>query len=375
MDSANYGVCTIAAKNYASQVRTLFGSLRKHQPNVRCWALLVDDWRGFLDPAGEPYAIVSLGDLHIPEIDTMAFQYNVTEFSTAVKPFLLEHLLTHAGVERLVYLDPDILVTGRLDQLVADLDRGEYCVTPHLDTDYPNDARLPNDASILRSGILNLGFLAIRRSAASLTLLRWWQDKLRTKCVIDCAAGYFVDQRFMDLALALFPGFYMERGVGYNVAYWNLHSRHLSEESGCWRCNGGPLHFFHFSGYSVDQPDSISRYMTRYRLSDRPDVRPLFDFYARCLRENDHDATRRWAYTFGSFRDGETIPDTLRTRYRAALESGLAVPDPFRSREKLEQALAAIEPKPPSPLKAVTRNLTPPALWNLLRRIKRSLAS
>jgi hypothetical protein len=284
----------------------------------------------------------------------------------------MDHLLAHADLDRLIYLDPDILVTHNLDRLFTNLDQAEYCVTPHIDTDYPDDALLPDDAHILRSGIFNLGFFGIRRSAQSALFLRWWQHKLKTKCVINQAAGYFVDQRFVDLATTLFPGFYIEKSVGYNVAYWNLHSRRLSVKSGCWVCNGDPLFFYHFSGYSIDQPDLISKYMTRYRISDRPDVRPLFEYYAHCLLENHYEETRCWPYSFGSFQDGKAIPASVRTQYRAAIVRGSEVPDPFRSAEKLETALAALEPDTGYSLKNLARNFTPPVLWNLLKRLKRS---
>ncbi len=44
----------------------------------------------------------------------MAAGYSVLELSTAVKPWLLRHLLHDRGVPDITYLDPDIQVFGSL---------------------------------------------------------------------------------------------------------------------------------------------------------------------------------------------------------------------------------------------------------------------
>ena len=164
MISPASGVCTIIAKNYVSFARTLFQSLRRQHPDIRCYALLVDDWKDFVKPADEPFEIISVSDISVPDATNMAFKYDVTEFSTAVKPFLLEYLFVKKGLETLLYLDPDILVTGSLEKLFKALDEHDFLLTPHLDKDYPEDGLLPDDRHILISGVFNLGFFGIRKS-------------------------------------------------------------------------------------------------------------------------------------------------------------------------------------------------------------------
>ena len=48
----------------------------------------------------------------------MAAIYDVMELSTAVKPWLLRHLLERPGVDSVTYLDPDIQVFDSLDEIV-----------------------------------------------------------------------------------------------------------------------------------------------------------------------------------------------------------------------------------------------------------------
>jgi hypothetical protein len=301
----------------------------------------------------------------------MAFRYDLTEFSTAVKPFLLEHLFVQRGFEKLLYLDPDILVTGSLDKLFKALDDHDFIITPHLDTDYPEDGFKPDDRHILLSGVFNLGFFGIRNSQTSESFLKWWQQKLKTKCIIDHAAGYFVDQRFIDLAITLFPNFYIERDTGYNVAYWNVHSRYLSLEQSTWKCNSGPLYFFHFSAYKLEQPDLISCHNDRFNLENRPDLKSLFNEYRRRLTENGYMETYQWPYSFGSFADGTKITYEMRSHYRTAIAKGIQVSDPFQSREDLAKkiGLADEEHYLVPLLKNLARSLTPPLLWTGLKWI------
>ncbi len=52
-----------------------------------------------------------------PTCRGFCFQYNVLELNTAAKPYFLSYLLDKTGCQKLVYLDPDILVLHQLDEL------------------------------------------------------------------------------------------------------------------------------------------------------------------------------------------------------------------------------------------------------------------
>src|SRR4051794_34000700 len=114
-------ICTIIAKNYLAQARVLCASFLRHHPGGKCYVLIVDAIDGYFDPEDEPFEVVRLSDLAIANVGSFCFKYTVLELSTAVKPFLLRHLLAKHGIERILYLDPDILVTSSLDELFAQL--------------------------------------------------------------------------------------------------------------------------------------------------------------------------------------------------------------------------------------------------------------
>lgn len=322
-------ICTIIAKNYLASARSLCKSFLALHPDYQCYVLVVDDFSGYINPADEPFETITLAELEFPELPRLCFKYDVTELCTAVKARLLQYLMGTKSVTQLLYLDPDILVMARLDRLYEHLDGYDIVLTPHIDADYPEDGFVPNDGTIFYNGLYNLGFIGVRSSELTGSFLEWWQLKLQNKCVKE--VPYFVDQKFVDLVPLLFPNTFIERGVGYNVAYWNLHSRRISRDEEGWKCNGEPLYFFHFSNYHPERPEVIASPLTRYRMADRPDLHQLFSEYNRRLEENGHAEARRWPYSFGFFETGEAIPYELRLFYRHSPEKWDEYGDPFAS--------------------------------------------
>lgn len=336
-------ICTIIAKNYVAFARTLAQSFLALHSDGRCFVLIVDDFEGFIDPAEECFEIIRLTDLEIPDLPSLCFKYDVKELCTSVKARLLEYLIQERSLSGLLYLDPDILVTGSLDGIFETLRTYDIVLTPHLDTDYPDDGLLPDDGYILRAGQFNLGFIGLNSSENARSFLQWWKLKLDKKCIVDVLNGYFVDQKFIDFVPRFFENFHVEKDAGYNVAYWNLHSRQIREVNEAWKCNDGPLYFFHFSGYNPDL-DAISSHipnsLSRHQLSNKSDLGKLFAEYKNLLIKNGYHETRNWPYTFESFKTGERIPESLRPYYRSVPELWRSLGDPFTS-EKLKRQAAS----------------------------------
>ena len=329
-------MCTVIAKNYLAFARTLARSFLDLHPDFRCYVLIVDDFEGYVNPQDECFEIVRLSDLEIPNLPDFCFKYDVKELCTATKAFLLEYLIHQKGVAKVLYLDPDILVMRSLNFIYEKLETYDIILTPHLDADYPDDGLLPDDSHILSAGQFNLGFIGVNSSGNAQKFLSWWKQKLYRKCLVDLSKGYFVDQKFIDFLPLFFERLLIEKDVGYNVAYWNLHSRRISCEDGQWKCNSAPLYFFHFSGYDP-QCNSISSHiperMARHTFSNRRDLRKLFAQYKAQLIANGYRQTICWPYTFGYFDSGEAIPSDLRFLYRRIPEKWRRNGNPFESPE------------------------------------------
>jgi len=90
-----------------------------------------------------------------------------------------------AGIEQLLYIDPDVLVTNGLDQIFARLEVSDIVLTSHTNVDYPDDGPKPRRQLVMTYGVFNLGFIGVNASENARTFLRWWQTKVRDKCVSD----------------------------------------------------------------------------------------------------------------------------------------------------------------------------------------------
>jgi glycosyltransferase involved in cell wall biosynthesis len=308
-------VCTIVSANYLAFARVLAASLAEYHPEARVVVLLVDRADGRFDPDQEPFELLQVEEMPtLPEPLPFLFKYTVLEANTAVKPYLLEHLLSQ-GAERVLYLDPDIQLFGRLQMVEEALDSANIVLTPHL-TAPIDDGRMPDELAIMRSGTYNLGFLALARSDTTDAFLSWWQERIFDRCISRVEEGLFVDQKWVDLVPGMFDGVHILTDPGYNVAYWNLHCREL-EVSEDITVNGRPLAFFHFSGIDPRQLDVVSRHQNRYQLNDIGDAAELYHRYAALLADAGHDESSRWSYCFGEFDDGTPIPDLARDLFRS----------------------------------------------------------
>ena len=181
----------------------------------------------------EPFDIVVPEDLFRPdeqrELRRMATIYNVLELATALKPFLLRHLVVERGEPSATYLDPDIEVFAPLDDVAAAAEAHGIVLTPHRLTPLPADRWQPDERVFIVSGAYNLGFVAV--GAGGVPFLEWWGERCRRDCVHDVPDGLFVDQRWVDLATAYFPPQVL-RDPGLNAAYWNLDERPIEPAPG-----------------------------------------------------------------------------------------------------------------------------------------------
>lgn len=286
-------VCTIITASHTAGARVLALTLREHHPAGTLTVLVLDDIAGRLDPAAEPFEIVTPQAIGCEQFDAMATRYSVIELATAVKPWLLETMLQRD--DHAVYLDVDIEIVGDLTEIGVLAAEHGIVLTPHTLRPIPRDGRQPQEQALLRTGAYNLGFIAV--GAGAIPMLRWWQERLETDCVVDVAAGLFVDQKWIDLVPSLWPQTLVLQDPGCNVAYWNLHERRLSTRAdGVLLVNGQPGRFLHFSGFDPHRPELLSHYCDRFDLAARIDIAAATARYARLLLDSGYDETRAWPY-------------------------------------------------------------------------------
>jgi len=294
--------------------RVLAESWRRFHPGSPLFALFLDSPQGCFAPENEAFNYIDLARLDIPNLNGFLFKYSILEASTAVKPYLLQYLFRTFGIRKLLYLDPDILPLHSLEGLSKYLDEANVLLTPHLLSPLPTDDLHQDDYDILRAGTYNLGFLGLRDSIETRRLLHWWANKLYHRCLISMENNLFVDQRWMDLVPAIFPGVHILREPGYNVAYWNLHERAVSGGEPV-TVNGEPLYFFHFSGFDPEKLWVVSKYQNRYTQNDIGGARKLYSRYRDLLLEHGWRETSAWTYGNDFFNNGIKIPPSARRFY------------------------------------------------------------
>ena len=327
-DDPMFAACTIVSRNYLHFARTLCRSFLAQHPHSRFFVLVVDRADEGRSPCAEPFETVWVEELGLPDFRSIAFKFSILELNTNVKPSFLKWLLANRGLERLIYLDPDIFVYSPLVEVDTILRTKDLVLTPHILSPIEDNKR-PAESDFLRSGVFNLGFIGVSNRAGSLGFLDWWERRCLSKGFSEQSAGLFVDQKWLDLAPCLFAGTEILRSPAYNVAYWNLHERRIDCVGGRSLVNGAEeLRFFHFSGVDVKNLSRVSKYQDRFSLAERTDLTQLFEAYVARLRENGLDATSTARYGFGYFSNGARINDLTRRVYAFSLDKFDGV-DPF----------------------------------------------
>ena len=328
MTAPHIAVGTIVAKNFLAFARVLARSLAEHHPDIRLHVLLADRVDGAIDCENEPFEIVCLSALGIPDFDALCFAYNRQQLSVAAKPHLLGHLL-NSGYTTAVFLDADVMVLGDLGPLFAESAMHAVTLTPHV-LDPLRADRAARELNILRSGVFNGGFVGVSRREPAQRFLAWWADRMHTHCRYAPDEGMHYDQRWLDLAPSLFDDVHVVRDPGCNVAYWNLPERALRCTPGRFVVDGGPCRFFHFSGFDPDSPATVTRYSNRFTMqSIGAAPAALFARYAERLSAEGHRTASALPYAFGSFDNGVPIPDLARRLYLEMDGRAAAFGNPF----------------------------------------------
>ncbi|MCW4461888.1 putative nucleotide-diphospho-sugar transferase [Sphingomonas sp. BT-65] len=322
-------VFTACSVNYLPKAMAMGRSVLAHDPGCDV-AILVVDRRCPVEVEDDRITLIWAQDTSFPDYLRAAFKYNIIELNTALKPHVAAMLLDR--YEKVVYLDPDVYVFNSLAPLFDDLDHYDLLLSPHALAPYTDDHR-PNAVDLLRFGVYNLGFFGVRRSPGARPLLDWWDQCCQTDCWYEPSMGLGVDQKWMDLAPALFNNVHIVKHPGVNVAFWNLHERTIGRNAdGTWTVNNDhPLIFVHFSSFDDHDQTAIAGKQTRFAPGSRADFSMARDIYAQALAGSARSIrTSSSEYGYNRMSDGRMISPALRRFFAAQLDTQFHdVVDPF----------------------------------------------
>lgn len=324
-------VCTIIALNYLPVARVMLKSLKAMHPEVAAYVVIVDrpDEARRIEADGATVLTIEDVDFSGDDYRRSAAIYDVTEFCTSIKPLVLAQLVARHDV--VFYLDPDIRLYGRLDDLVSATLQSGWSLTPHCLAPIPRTGAGPTEFEIMGAGAFNLGFVGVTKGV--LHVLDWWWERLRRHALVAQADQLFTDQRWIDLAAPMFKP-HVEHSTAYNVAYWNLDQRRLWFEGDVPMVDDNPLVFFHFSGYDPGEPWWLSKYQrgnARVLMSDSPVYARLYEEYRRELEEERRVVGPVPSYGWRDMMPGLEMHKGIRRLYRRELidaESAGRTPPP-----------------------------------------------
>ena len=310
---------TIIARNYLPFARVLAKSFKEHHPESDFYIVIIDHPQLLSDSGIVGCKEVGLDSINFEgeRYEYMATIYNVTEFATSVKPFVLRHFLSEHEV--VFYIDPDIKIFGRLDNLVSTTAKAGISLTPHCLKPMARDGKGPSEREIMQAGIYNLGFCGVSR--LGIDFLDWWSERLRRDALIDPNNHLFTDQRWVDFVPSLFD-VHIEKSPSYNVAYWNLDQRTIwKSANGKYMIDDDNLKFFHFSGFA---PGSIliSKYQPtdpRVTFETIPELVALYDDYEAEYLGEKSKCGESPDYGYKNAFIGHALTDRIRRQYRHEL--------------------------------------------------------
>ena len=340
-------IFTIITKNYLGLAMVLEKSVKANS-TANFYIIVADE----LDEANKPNYNLNTNVLFAKDIlnyttdvwNDLSFKYSLVEFCTAIKPSCFQYFFDEKKYDKVVYLDPDVFVFNPLASIFDALETTSILLTPHIVTmqtpfkgDYP-------DHLFLLNGTFNLGFIGLKKSETTNSLLVWWQNRLLNDCFADNDKGTLTDQKWMNLLPAFFEPneLTISKNIGLNLAPWNYFEREIVEENNCFYVsnrvtkiikNRSPLIFVHFSGYNYKSFSNNTIEHTNQNFTSYPDLQPIFNCYANALKEGNIEQYMQEKYTYNYFENGVNIIGLHRRIYRSLINDGIALSNPFLTNE------------------------------------------
>ncbi len=330
-------VVTIGSLNLKPEMRAVLESFCAFHPEYQPYCLYLESCdKNQLIPSVRPIFIEDLG---LDSSIEWRFKYDVRCLAAALRPYLHEALFLQYGADEIVYIDSDLLFLRKMDDLSIIHQDHSIALTPCMLKDPPLDGKKPGDEVYRLTGMYNGGFLALKKDDSTMAFLTWWKEKLNLYSVHYVDRGYFGDQKYLDV-VPLYWGVNILKSPALNVAFWNVHERHLTLKDDIFYSNNIPLVFFHFSGFESNRPDLLTRAaFERVEDVDPMVIQRLKEKYLSLMVNSCGGTNQEVRYFFNRFSNQLPIHPETRDYYRF-LPSSLKPSDPFNSIELMTHTIS-----------------------------------
>ncbi len=322
---------TICTRSYIGLAETLKNSYLENNEDFDFYIIFCD---GETESEKQIISGNEITGLGKDKYEELAFKYNVTEFCTCLKPFGFLFFF-NKGYDKVAYFDPDIMFFSRFNELYEDY---SVFLTPHIinvNSKFINDW---GQEQFLKYGVYNCGFIGLNNDENGKFVAKWWSEQLLTKAFADPVGGMYTDQKWIDMV----PSFIdlkrinIIKNYGCDFAPWNYSERTVNHIDNNYyavpRDNSeikDKLVFVHYSAYDYKKLLSDDIIVTKYSLSSYPEIDILLKEYRIALLKNKTLNNLNIKYKYGEFQNGIPVLAFQRRLYRAILETGASISNPF----------------------------------------------
>nr|WP_315255325.1 hypothetical protein [uncultured Flavobacterium sp.] len=293
-------ICTIITGDYGHYALVLHDSICKFNSAIPLYVFISE---GDIDSSvlneinnRENLYLLTKVDLEDSELTQKIYSKysnnNMDALRWSMKPVVMNHLLQNE-YERVIYVDWDIHFFNDFNFLFEELKKCNLLLSPHWRCSDPN-LDLETFKLNFLDGIYNGGFVGASRGG--IPALEYWAKLCLFNCEVNRNAGFYVDQRYLDLLPTRFDEIKSITHKGCNVANWNIiDCKRVRQVSGEVLINNVyPIVFIHFTNslfkgvYLSKKDTELIPYIEKYRDTilrySRVDV--IEDFFEKGIHIN-----------------------------------------------------------------------------------------
>lgn len=331
----NRAIVAIVTNDYFYQAMVLWCSVKRFENKSDFIVFVIGYDENDPDYQEAGFTVLDAKLLHPTNWEHFVFQYHPLEVCCALKPQALLYLLAH--YPKVIYLDTDMKLFGKMERGWEVLEEADLSLTPHGYTPIPPWGLQPSRFLLKMLGIFNAGYVGASRGA--IPFLQWWWQQTEYNCVTLIHMGVFLDQFYLNYAVTLVQRLHVMEDPTYNAASWNCHERKLEKIGSRYFVNKKSLTCFHFSGWMKNPSFDV------LKMIDPLSAELFFELYCvhRKLLLSEKKKLSEKKYPYAHFRDGECIDQAWREWARRDIPELKNVQNPFLltcdQREKTEEIM------------------------------------
>lgn len=270
-------ICTIITGNYGHYALALHDSICNFNANIAFFVFVSEGnlEANILDEIKRRKGIYVLTSLDLQKSELAKKVYSKYEninqdaLRWSMKPIVMNYLLQE-DYESVIYVDWDIHFFNDFNFLFDELKKCSVLLSPHWRCSEP-EIDLINFKLNFLDGIYNGGFIGASKDSQE--ALEYWAKLCLFNCEVNRNAGFYVDQRYLDILPSRFEGVKSITHKGCNVANWNvIDCKRVEQSSGDVLINDQePIVFIHFTNsllkgaYLWKNDEALIPYIEKYR--------------------------------------------------------------------------------------------------------------